>query len=186
MTAEAIAHQMPAVLTLDDLAVLNEADTHGHRYEMSPEGALSVMPLPGFRHAQIVNRLIEWLLDAGYTLMQIYQAVGLRIPGPDGEEGGRIPDLVVWNQPPAPNVDVWLPATDVAVVVEVISRSSRALDQGVKCDEYSAAGVRRYWTVDCDPAQTVTMYELAAGSYRTRTLMPLEWVLNSKPSDHLG
>jgi Uma2 family endonuclease len=166
--------------------VMNEVDTHGHRYEMSPEGALSVMPPPGFAHAQIVNRLIEWLLAAGWTLKQIYQAIGLRIPGRDGGDGGRIPDLVVWTRPLAPEVDVWLPTTDIAVVVEVISRSSKALDRRVKRDEYAGAGIPRYWTVDCDPAKTVTMYELAGDAYKSRLTMPLDWVLNTSPSDYLG
>jgi len=52
--------------------------------------------------------------------------------------------------------------------------------------EYAAASIPRYWTVDCDPAQTVTMHELVGNFYAARTVMPLEWVLNSRPADHLG
>lgn len=177
---------MPDVLTLDDLAVMNEVDTYGHRYEMSPEGALSVMPPSGFAHAQIINSVIEWLLAAGWTLKQIYQAIGLRIPGGDGGHGGRIPDLVVWNKPPAPEDDVWLPATDIAVVVEVVSRSSKALDTGVKRDEYAKAGIHRYWIVDRDAAETVTMHELNGDAYVVREMRPLAWVLNTNPADYLG
>ena len=47
MTAEAIAKEiLPAVITLDDLAAMNHVDTHGRRYEISPEGVLSVVPPP--------------------------------------------------------------------------------------------------------------------------------------------
>jgi hypothetical protein len=42
--AEAVGRHMPAVVTLDDLAAMTDADSYGHRYEMSPQGALSVMP----------------------------------------------------------------------------------------------------------------------------------------------
>jgi Uma2 family endonuclease len=81
---------------------------------------------------------------------------------------------------------VWLPVTDVALVVEVVSSSSKVLDKGVKRDEYSGTGIPRFWTVDNDPAHTVTMYELAGDAYASRLTMPLEWVLNTKPSDYLG
>jgi Uma2 family endonuclease len=185
MSAEAIARHMPAVPTLDDLAVMNEADTRGHRYELSPEGALSVMPPPGFEHARTVNRLIGWLLAAGWTLEQVYQAVGLSIPGRDGGDGGRIPDLIVWSRAPEPRAG-WMPVTDVALVVEVVSTGSKAVDTKVKLDEYAGAGIARYWVVDRDPAQTVTMHELAGGAYRVRETMPLAWVLNTDPSALLG
>jgi Uma2 family endonuclease len=185
MSAEAIARYMPAVLTLDDLAVMNETDTYGHRYEMSPEGALSVMPPPEFAHAQIINDVIEWLLAAGWTLKQIHQAVGLQISGRVGGTGGRIPDLIVWSRPPVPRAG-WMPVTDVALVVEVISPSSKNTDTKVKRDEYSGTGIPRYWTIDCDPAQTVTIYELDGDTYPVCETMPLSRLLTTDPSDHLG
>jgi Uma2 family endonuclease len=186
MSIEAIANHMPAVLTLDDLAVLNDVDQSGHRYELSPEGVLSIMPPPGLQHALTATRMMAWLLAAGWTAEQMAQAVGLRIPGRDGGEGGRIPDLIVWSTPPAPNTPVWLSSAGIALVVEIISPSTKAIDKGPKRNEYAAAGVPRYWTVDRDPAQTVTMYELAGDSYESNVVMPLEWVLNSKPTDHLA
>lgn len=67
-----------------------------------------------------------------------------------------------------------------------MSASSRSLDEGVKVDEYAGAGIPRYWTVDRDPAQTVTMYGLEGDIYVSRVRMPLEWVLNTEPADHLG
>ena len=51
MSAEAVGMHMPAVVTLDDLAGMNAADPNGHRYEISPEGVLSVMPPPDSEHA---------------------------------------------------------------------------------------------------------------------------------------
>lgn len=77
---------MPAVVTLDDLAAMNSADPHGHRYETSPEAALSVMPPPDSEHATIASRLFAWLVMAGWPPERVLQAVGVRIPGPEVRE----------------------------------------------------------------------------------------------------
>src|SRR3954452_2567306 len=105
MSAEAVGRYMPAIITLDDLAAMIAADTHGHRYEMSPEGALSVVPPPDSEHAAIASRLMFWFALAGWSADQVLQVAGLRILGPNGE-GGRIPDLTVWSKAQARNV--WL------------------------------------------------------------------------------
>ena len=94
MSVEAYG-RLPAVVTLDDLAAMNIADQHGHRFELSPEGALWVTPLPDSEHAAIASRLLGWLAMAGWPAEQLLPAVGIRISGPDGA-GGRIPDLTVW------------------------------------------------------------------------------------------
>ncbi|WFE52408.1 hypothetical protein [Micromonospora sp. WMMD1155] len=60
MGAEAVGMHMPAVVTLDDVAAMNAADSNGHRYESSPEGVLSVMPPPDSEHAMIASRLFAW------------------------------------------------------------------------------------------------------------------------------
>jgi hypothetical protein len=49
---------MPAIITLDDLAAMIAADTHGYRYETSLAGALSVVPPPDSEHAVIATRLM--------------------------------------------------------------------------------------------------------------------------------
>jgi hypothetical protein len=47
------------------------ADRFGHRYEVSPGGALSVMPPPDSEHAAIASRLLVWLAAAGWPAEQI-------------------------------------------------------------------------------------------------------------------
>jgi Uma2 family endonuclease len=183
MTAEAFGKALPAVVTLDDLAVMNAADQHGHRYELSPEQALSVMPRPDSEHAVIASRLFAWFLLAGWPAEQLLQAVGIRIPGPEGD-GGRIPDLTVWSEPQPRTV--WLGVVDLLLAIEIVSPSSEAIDEVVKRREYALAGIPRYWVVDRDPAQTVTMYELGPETYLERAKMPLAWLLNTSPADHLG
>src|SRR5258706_9504267 len=105
MSAETVGMNMPSVVTLDDLPAMMAADRHGHRYEISPEGALSVMPPPDSEHAAIASRLLVWLATAGWPPEQVLQAAGIRIPGPSGD-GGRIPDLTLWSEP-RPVVSGW-------------------------------------------------------------------------------
>jgi Uma2 family endonuclease len=183
MSADAIGKHMPAIITLDHLTAMIAADEHGHRYELSPEGALSIVPPPDSLHAKIASRLLLWLGLAGWSADQVLQAVGLRIPGPDGD-GGRIPDLTVWASLTPDGV--WLDVADLLLVVEIVSPGSEAIDQVVKRREYARVGIPRYWVVDRDPAQTVSLYELGPdGTYLERAKMPLAWLLNTKPADHL-
>ena len=182
MSAEAVGRHFPAVVTLDDLAAMNATDRYGHRYELSPQGALSVMPPPDSEHAAIASRLMFWLAMAGWSADQVLQAAGIRIPGQD-ITGGRIPDLTVWISPRPRSV--WLELTDLLLVVEVVSPGSAAMDQGVKLREYAEAGIPRYWVVDRDAAQTVTLHVLGAdGIYEVAAKMPLAWLLQTAPADH--
>ncbi|MCZ7418362.1 Uma2 family endonuclease [Verrucosispora sp. WMMA2121] len=183
MSAEAVGMHMPAVVTLDDVTAMNAADANGHRYETSPEGVLSVMPSPDSEHATIASRLFAWLIMAGWPAEQVLQAVGVGIPGPDGN-GGRIPDLSVWRKPPRRGV--WSAVADVALVIEIVSPGSEAMDSVTKVREYAGAGIPRYWVVDRDGAQTVTLHELGGDRrYVEQARMPLAWLLQTAPADHL-
>lgn len=183
VSAETVGLHMPAVVSLDDLAAMNAADTKGHRYETSPEGMLFVMPPPDSVHATIASRLSAWFLMGGWAPELVLQAAGIRISGA-GAEGGRIPDLTVWRTPPAPGV--WVAVTDLLLAIEIISPGSAGLDTVTKRDEYASAGIPRYWVVDRDLAQTVTLFQLSgAGSYERRAELPLAWLLNTEPATHL-
>lgn len=181
--AAAVGAQMPATLSLDDLAAMADADGHGHRYEMSPEGVLSVMPPPGVEHAMIASRLLVWFVQHGWRAEQVLQNCGLRITTADGT-GGRIPDLTLWE--PAPDAgQVWAGVDGLWLAVEIVSRSSEAMDHVLKRGEYAAAGIARYWLVDRDAANTVVRYELDGGAYAEIGRQPLAWLLNTDPADHL-
>ncbi|MFV2017989.1 Uma2 family endonuclease [Micromonospora sp. LOL_023] len=180
MSSEAVGRHMPPIVSLDDLTAMMAADEH-HRYEISPEGVLSIMPPPGYAHAIIATRLTVWLATAGVPADRIAQAVGLRIPGRAGV-GGRIPDLVVWSKPQADGV--WLPVADVLLVAEIVSPGSEGLDTVTKRNEYAAAGIPQYWVIDQDTAQSVTMHRLAGDRYTVAATMPLAWLLNTSPAEH--
>ncbi|HET8680418.1 MAG TPA: Uma2 family endonuclease [Micromonosporaceae bacterium] len=183
MGAEAVGMHMPASVTLDDLAAMNATDRNGHRYETGPEGVLSVMPLPDSEHATIASRLFAWLIMAGWPVDQLLQVAGVRIPGPGGY-GGRIPDVTVWRKPPPRGV--WLAVADLLLVIEIMSPGSEALDEVTKRHEYASAGIPQYWVVGRDGAQTVTLYRLTSGeAYQERAKIPLAWLLQTTPADHL-
>ncbi len=181
MGAEVVGRSMPAVVTLDDLTAMMTADEH-HRYEISPEGVLSIMPPPEFAHAVIATQIMLWLGVAGVPAKRLVQGVGLRIPGRTEGVGGRIPDLVVWSK--VPTGGVWLPVADVLLVVEIISPGSVGIDTVTKRNEYAGAGIPNYWMIDQDAAQTVTMHQLDGDHYTVRATMPLDWVLNTDPTEY--
>lgn len=142
------------------------------------------MPRPDSEHAAIASRIMFWLAAAGWSPDEVLQAVGVRIPGPNGD-GGRIPDLTLWSEPQARGV--WLAITDLLLVVEIVSPGSEAMDEMVKRREYAQAGIARSWLIDHDNAQTVTLHRLGAnGEYDVVTKLPLAWLLTTRPADHLG
>src|SRR6185436_976403 len=133
-------------------------------------------------HAGIATDLTLWLAAAGWPGRQILQAVGIRISLPDGD-GGRIPDLTLWSKRPQ---GVWPAITDLLLAVEIVSPSSKSMDRELKVKEYARAGIPRYWVVDRDTANTVTLYRLTAtDGYESVAKLPLAWLLQSSPDDHL-
>jgi Uma2 family endonuclease len=184
MSAETVGMHMPAMVSLDDLAAMNAADPNGHRYETSPEGVLSVMPPADSEHAQIASRLFAWLIMAGWPAEQVLQVAGIRVPGPGGRDGGRIPDVSVWSK--APPRGVWLSVAELLLVIEIVSPGSEAMDEVTKRREYASARIPQYWVVDRDEAQSVTLYRLTSDdTYAQRAKMPLAWLLQTNPGDHL-
>ena len=79
-----------------------------------------------------------------------------------------IPDLCYW---PADVVAEFEGTTAVfpapALVVEVLSRSTRGNDRGIKLQDYAAGGVREYWIVDADHL-TLEQYVLAGTRFELR------------------
>lgn len=101
MSSEAVGRHMPPVVTLDDLTAMMTADEH-HRYEISPEGVLSVMPPPGYAHAIIATRLMVWLATAGVPADRIAQTVTMhRLTGDHYAVQATMPLAWVLNTGPA-------------------------------------------------------------------------------------
>lgn len=163
---------LPPVITLDDVAALAAADEH-HRYELSREGVLLVMPPPRPEHAVTVARLIHWFHSHGYGPEQVIPDCGIDVGG------GRQPDLTIWAKgcPPRSARSVYAGVDGLLLVVEVVSPETEATDRVIKRDEYHAAGVPRYWIVGNDKANTVQMLARAADGYRVEREVALARLL---------
>lgn len=148
---------MTAVTTLPFGRPLTRADLElmpedGHRYELI-DGALIVSPGPRNQHQKAVLRMAI-LLDAACPRELQVQiapfAVGL------AEDTEVQPDVLVARRADFTEVD--LPVAPL-LAVEVLSPSTKRVDQLLKRDRYQAAGIQSYWIVDPDEP-SVTVLEL--------------------------
>ena len=180
MSAEAVGAQMPTQVTLDDLAVMAAADEN-HRYELSPEGVLSVVPPADPDHALLVSRMFAWFLTNGYGPEQVVTDCGIDVGG------GRVPDLSVWARglPPRSARSSYAGTDGLLLVVEVVSKGSEIVDRVIKKIEYAKAGIPRYWVIERDSITTVHRHTLdrAAGEYELDPAgpQPIAWVLATTP-----
>jgi Uma2 family endonuclease len=179
MSAGTIGAHMPAEITLDDVAAMAAADEH-HRYELSREGVLSVMPPASPAHALIVSRLVHWFYLHGFGPEEVTADCGIDVGG------GRQPDLTIWakGRPPRRARSSYAGIDGLLLVIEVVSPDSDAIDRVIKRAEYAAAAVRRYWIVDRDKGNTVHMLVLSDGEYvAEREPTSMAWLLNQPVPD---
>ncbi len=180
MSAEAVGAQMPTQINLDDLAVMAAADEN-HRYELSPEGVLSVAPPADPDHALLVSRMFAWFLTNGYGPEQVVTDCGVDVGG------GRVPDLTVWakGRPPRPARSSYAGTDGLLLAVEVVSKGSEIVDRVIKKDEYAKAGIPRYWVIERDSITTVHRHTLdrATGEYELDPAgpQPIAWLLTTAP-----
>ncbi|MET9325914.1 Uma2 family endonuclease [Tsukamurella sp. NPDC003166] len=140
-----------------DLDVLPD---DGHRYEIV-DGSLLMTPPPSQGHQSIGGNLFIALRLAMPRGFRGLYEVGVRVPG-----GNFIPDIVVLK-PGAPRVAVWSESCDVALVVEMASRSTRVTDRTLKAAKCAEAMIPSYWRVDEDG--TVTIHTDPDGFEYTRS-----------------
>lgn len=179
MSAQAFGARMPTHVTLNDVASMAAVDEN-HRYELSPDGVLSIMPPADPEHALLVMRMILWLAGHGYEAEQIAADCGIDVGG------GRVPDLTVWakGMPPRRARSSYAGTAGLLLVVEVVSSGSEVVDRITKKAEYAKAGIPRYWIVERDGGATVNRHVLnEAAEYEPDPAgpQPLTWLLASAP-----
>jgi len=165
-------------ITLDDVARLAEAD-RSHRYELSADGVLTIMPPPDVEHAVVVTRLLAWLLTHGYPPERILPGAGVKV---GHGAGGRQPDLILRDR--STHNAVYLDPAHVLLAIEVESRGSRDIDRVTKPREYGAAGIPDYWRVTrSDGLTMVNLYRLTGPEgYTCWRVSTLDDVLTSDPA----
>src|SRR5215213_9386345 len=119
MSASTIGAQMPAEITLDDVAAMAEAGEH-HRYELSREGVLSITPPATPEHALTVSRLVHWFYTHGFGPDQVTADCGIDVGG------GRQPDVTIWakGKPPKRARSSYAGLDGLLLAIEVVSKDS--------------------------------------------------------------
>ena len=129
-----------SALTVEDLERLPE---DGHRYELL-DGSLLVTPAPNTRHQRCVMRLGSILLGAASRDLEVLSAPYDWVLGPSTLFQ---PDLLVARRDDLGPMR--LEKTPL-LVVEVLSPSTRRIDQAIKRLAYAEAGVGAFWLLDPD------------------------------------
>ena len=160
-------------LTLEDFEAIRDVDD-GHRYELI-DGSLVVTPSPVPLHQTVVTELLFSLRTTAPPGMRVFVApLDVRF----GMDTVLQPDLLVAAR--GDLTDQELPSAPL-LAVEVLSPSTRRIDELLKRDRFAAAGVPSYWLVD--PAgPSVTVLELGDGAYReAQVARGEEWVRVTAP-----
>lgn len=155
-------------MTLDDWDALPEIDWP--RVELV-EGLLTITaPLPAVHQLALMHLCWAFEEQLSGGLVAIHRmAVGLG----DDPPTVRIPDVVVAGAEAAKPDTHRFAASDVALVVEVLSDGTRRIDRILKFAEYAEAGIPQYWIVDIGQEEsqptTLLAYVLVDGAYELAT-----------------
>lgn len=77
----------------------------------------------------------------------------------------RVPDVLVTSTTVYEANPPRLPATEIRLVVEILSDGSRRVDRVMKFAEYAEAAIPRYWILDLEAGPELTAYVLVGGVY---------------------
>ena len=173
-----IAHVPPGLLTLEQWDALELDPTR--RWELH-EGTLTMSPRPDLWHQRISKRLTrlldDHLPDGLEALPEIEVITRAAFP-----PSVRDPDIVVVPERVFEHRPARVAATDVVLVVEIVSPGSRGTDHVMKLHEYAAAGIAHYWIVDPDaPADRFLAYRLDSEIYRRATALDAGRVRLNEP-----
>lgn len=131
------------------------------------DGDLIVMSPQTEFHRRVVERLRDGLAGQAPAEWTATREMDVVL----GERQRPCPDVSVVTASAAVDLDrtYYLPA-DVALVVEVVSKSSEIRDRETKPRRYAEAGIRHFWRVENDGGRPVAyVYELDPAT-RTYTL----------------
>jgi len=138
------------LLTVEEYAELGETETG---YTELQEGRLLMSPSPVPDHNLASGELFVQLRSQLPDHLLVIQDIDLDLQlVPAGQPGfSRRPDLMVFERTARERVRAeggMIRASEVLVVIEVVSPGSRRTDHVIKRDEYADAGIPHYWIVD--------------------------------------
>ncbi|WP_432545906.1 Uma2 family endonuclease [Kineococcus sp. SYSU DK004] len=135
------------------------------------DGALLVRPVPGVRHQRVVGQLLHVLGEP--VAHRVLPGVNLLRRG--DTDRLLVPDVVVVDAVVVGRDELWVDPSDVLLVVEVESVSTRIVDRVLKRELYAQWRVPGYWIVDPD-AETVTRLVLTAERTYAEGAGPVPWL----------
>lgn len=165
----AMPEPLVRLLTIDEYAALGETE---QGYTELVEGRIVVSPSPAPNHNKasmnLAIQLTPTLPDDLEVILDI--DVDLQFAAPDRPGFSRRPDLIVVKRSAVRRVGSeggLLRASDVVVVVEVVSPGSCRTDHVTKRGEYADAGIPHYWIIDLDePVSMLTCHAAGEFGYR--------------------
>jgi Uma2 family endonuclease len=140
------------LLTVREYAELGE-DDYGRSELM--EGNLVMSPSPSPDHNMAALRIAMQLVPQLPEHLEVITDVDidLELAPPDQPGFSRRPDVIVVERTARQRVRAeggLIRASEVLVVIEIVSPGSRRTDNVVKRAEYADAGIPRYWIVDIE------------------------------------
>jgi Uma2 family endonuclease len=157
------AMPVPHLFTVAEYVALGEIESG---YAELQEGHLHMSPSPTYKHNQASYRLTKQLeaqLPDGFDFCQDID-VDLELAPSDQPGFVRRPDLVILRSEALNRVDDeggLFRASEVVLIVEIVSPGSRRTDYMVKRAEYADAGIPNYWIVDLQPPVSLVACHLA-------------------------
>ncbi|MGW0521638.1 Uma2 family endonuclease [Crossiella sp. NPDC003009] len=138
------------LLTIEEYLALGEVE---HGYTELLEGRLLMTPSPVPQHNRAIYRLMAQLEQQLPDDLEAVPDVDidLEFAPPDEPGFSRRPDLIVVDRSVLPRIEAEggiIRASEVRLVVEVVSPGSRRTDNVTKRLEYADAGIPHYWIVD--------------------------------------
>jgi Uma2 family endonuclease len=157
------------LLTIAEYAELGETEPG---YTELLEGRLLMSPSPRPKHGRaslrIATSLQSQLPDDLEALQEIDVDLELVPPGRPGFS--RRPDLILVRSAEverAENEGGLIRASEVEIVVEIVSPGSRYTDHRAKRAEYAEAGIPHYWIVDlAEPISLIDCYKPSKTGYQ--------------------
>lgn len=191
MTAEPLHELLEAdslhLLTITEYAALGETE-HGYTELIEGRLLMSPSPVPDHNYAMQALGMQLWpqLPDRIETVPDM--DVDLELAPVDEPGFSRRPDMLIVPKEARRRVRSeggMIRASEVLVVVEIVSPSSKRIDHVDKRRDYADAGIPNYWIIDIDDPISVTECRLTGefgyqdnqtvtGVFRTDVPFPVE------------
>lgn len=158
MTAVPTNIPPPGGWSVDDLDGMPE---DGRKRELI-DGALLMSPSPTDFHQSLAWRLAAALDESCPLEYSVTQAVEVRL----NSRRCLVPDVQIVANQANGKPRGWFGPHEVVLVVEIVSKNSKAMDRITKPALYAQAGIPHFWRVETEGEVVVETFDLDRDIYR--------------------